>query len=77
MLNTQTNTHTYCLASRNYYQQLVLIAVSATLLKIQAIIQVVKYRRINFCDQSVQPYINNINTIYWVGTKFDYTMVIQ
>ena len=39
-------------------------AVSAMLLKPQAIICVIKFRKIPFCDQSVQLDINNVRFIY-------------
>ena len=77
IVSTQTILLTYDVASRNNYERLVLNAVSATLLKLQSIIRVKKFRRIHVHDLSVQLDINNINVISLVGTMIDYTVAVQ
>ena len=77
IVSTQTITTTYDVIRRNYYEQIVSNSVSATLLKLQAITRVIKFRSIHLCDQSVQLYINNICFVYWVGTVVDHTIAVQ
>ena len=77
IVSAQTNIHTYDLIPKNYYKRIVLNAVSATLLKLQAIIRVIKLRRIQLYGQSVQLDINDIRFIHLVGTMIDCTVAVR
>ena len=77
IVSTQTNTTTYGVESMNYYERMVLNAVSAMPLKLEASIRVVKLCKIHFSDQSVQIDINNISFIYWAGPMIDCTVAIH